>query len=155
MRPLLVTISRSGSTTESVKAAQVFRKRFGDHVIAISCYDDRILNAEAALTLAAVDGQEISIAQTRSFSSMLVLAEGLAQMIAGQPLRLSWPGDDPDGYVQQAELFVEAYADPDRFDRYFYLGSGPRYGLACEGMLKMKEMSQTYAEAYHPMEFRH
>ena len=39
--------------------------------------------------------------------------------------------------------------------RFFFLGSGPNYGLACETMLKMKEMSLSYSEAYHFMEFRH
>jgi glucosamine--fructose-6-phosphate aminotransferase (isomerizing) len=35
------------------------------------------------------------------------------------------------------------------------LGSGPRYGLACELNLKMKEMSLTHSEPFHFMEFRH
>jgi glucosamine--fructose-6-phosphate aminotransferase (isomerizing) len=39
--------------------------------------------------------------------------------------------------------------------RFFFLGGGPFYGLANEAMLKMKEMTLSYAEAYHPMEFRH
>ena len=39
--------------------------------------------------------------------------------------------------------------------RFFFLGSGPNYGLACETMLKMKEMSLSYSEAYHFLEFRH
>src|SRR5690606_5366573 len=32
---------------------------------------------------------------------------------------------------------------------------GPLYGIACEAMLKMKEMSITHSEAYHFLEFRH
>jgi glucosamine--fructose-6-phosphate aminotransferase (isomerizing) len=40
-------------------------------------------------------------------------------------------------------------------ERFFFLGSGPRYGIACEAMLKMKEMSITHSEAYHFLEFRH
>jgi glutamine---fructose-6-phosphate transaminase (isomerizing) len=75
-RPLLVTISRSGTTTETIEAARIFRERYGDHVLAISCYSDRALNAEANLTLAIPAAQEQSLAQTRSFSSMLLLAEG-------------------------------------------------------------------------------
>jgi glucosamine--fructose-6-phosphate aminotransferase (isomerizing) len=39
--------------------------------------------------------------------------------------------------------------------RFFFLGAGPFYGLANEAMLKMKEMTLSYSEAYHPMEFRH
>jgi glucosamine--fructose-6-phosphate aminotransferase (isomerizing) len=40
-------------------------------------------------------------------------------------------------------------------ERFFFLGGGPLYGLAGEAMLKTKEMSLSYAEAYYPLEFRH
>ena len=40
-------------------------------------------------------------------------------------------------------------------DRFYFLGSGPRYGLACELSLKMKEMSLSHSEPFHFMEFRH
>jgi glucosamine--fructose-6-phosphate aminotransferase (isomerizing) len=40
-------------------------------------------------------------------------------------------------------------------ERIFFLGGGPLYGLANEAMLKTKEMSLSYSEAFHPLEFRH
>ncbi len=40
-------------------------------------------------------------------------------------------------------------------DRFYWLGSGPRQGLACELSLKMKEMSLSHSEPFHFMEFRH
>ena len=40
-------------------------------------------------------------------------------------------------------------------DRFYFLGSGIRYGLACEANLKMKEMTLTHSEAFHFLEFRH
>jgi glucosamine--fructose-6-phosphate aminotransferase (isomerizing) len=40
-------------------------------------------------------------------------------------------------------------------ERFYFLGSGPRYGLACELSLKMKEMSLSHSEPFHFMEFRH
>ncbi len=40
-------------------------------------------------------------------------------------------------------------------DRFYWLGSGPRHGLACELSLKMKEMSLSHSEPFHFMEFRH
>jgi glucosamine--fructose-6-phosphate aminotransferase (isomerizing) len=41
------------------------------------------------------------------------------------------------------------------FDRFYFLGSGIRYGLACEVNLKMKEMTITHSEPFHFLEFRH
>ena len=40
-------------------------------------------------------------------------------------------------------------------DRFYFLGSGIRYGLACEMNLKMKEMTLTHSEPFHFLEFRH
>ena len=40
-------------------------------------------------------------------------------------------------------------------DRFYFLGSGPRYGLASELSLKMKEMALSHSEPFHFMEFRH
>jgi glucosamine--fructose-6-phosphate aminotransferase (isomerizing) len=40
-------------------------------------------------------------------------------------------------------------------DRFYWLGSGSRHGLACELSLKMKEMSLSHSEPFHFMEFRH
>lgn len=153
-RPLLVAISRSATTSETVQAVELFKNDQHSDVIVISCYDDKPLNALATVNLAARAGQEISIAQTRSFSSMLVMAEALAALLGGSPLTNPFP-ETAHEEVENAHALAAAYADPARFERIFYLGSGARYGLACEAMLKMKEMSLTSAEAFHTMEFRH
>jgi glucosamine--fructose-6-phosphate aminotransferase (isomerizing) len=49
----------------------------------------------------------------------------------------------------------KVWADPQKFNKIFFLGNGPNYGLACEAMLKVKEMSLSWVEAYHVLEFRH
>ena len=38
---------------------------------------------------------------------------------------------------------------------YVYLGAGCLFGLASEGALKLQEMSLSYSQAFHPMEYRH
>ena len=153
-KPLLVTISRSAETTETVRAARAFKDQYGDHVVTIANYGDRPLNEFATLELIAPAGQEQSVAQTRSFSAMTVLAEGFIRVIGGQSYaQTSVKRTNAD--IQSLADFVEPYSNPANYSQYFYLGSGPRFGLAEEAMLKMKEMSLTYAEAYHPMEFRH
>ncbi len=50
---------------------------------------------------------------------------------------------------------MSALARDDANASFFFLGSGALYGIASEGMLKLKEMSLTGSEAYHAMEFRH
>jgi len=50
---------------------------------------------------------------------------------------------------------VGEFVSSHRFDDYVCLGQGPFYGLACECALKTTEMSVSYAQVFHTLEFRH
>jgi glucosamine--fructose-6-phosphate aminotransferase (isomerizing) len=50
---------------------------------------------------------------------------------------------------------MSALARQQSLDSFYFLASGPVFGVASEGMLKLKEMSLTTSEAYHTLEFRH
>lgn len=154
-RTLLVAISRSGATTETIQAAQQFTEQERGEIIVISCYGDKPLNTFATISIVAPEGQEVSVAQTRSFSAMLVMAEQLANVLSGELVQTNLYDAHGRGYVEAALQVAESYVDAGRYTRYFCLGSGPRYGIAAEAMLKMKEMSLTSAEPFHVMEFRH
>ena len=153
---LLVTVSRSGTTTETLIAVDRFRRLGGRAVWSITCYPDSPLARAADFVLPAEAGQEQSIAQTRSFASMLVLAQAMAAALAGQdtsPLN-TLPGLGWELLEQVAPIAQELGDDPE-VDSFFFLGSGPQYGIANEAMLKMKEMSLSHSEAFHFFEFRH
>jgi glucosamine--fructose-6-phosphate aminotransferase (isomerizing) len=155
---LLLALSRSAGTTETVQAARAFRDRGGDAVLVITNYGERPLARLGTLTVAIPAGQERSIAQTRSFASMFVAATALAAVVAGREDLFSAMGRLPEigeGLIARyASLAQEVGQDLD-LDRFYFLGSGPRYGLACEANLKMKEMTLTHSEPFHFLEFRH
>jgi glutamine---fructose-6-phosphate transaminase (isomerizing) len=154
---MLVTISRSGETSETLRAADQFHSRGNGPVFAITCYEESPLVEKASVALIAREAHEKSVAQTRSFSSMLVAVTGMAAVLAGRPLSsrfLQLPDLGADLISSHHGLSRRLGSDP-AFERFFFLGSGPLYGLACEGMLKMKEMSLSYSEAYQFLEFRH
>jgi len=155
---LLVAVSRSGETTETLWAMRGFRESWGESVLAITCYEDSPLASEASLSLIAREGKEESIAQTRSFTSMLVAAQALAGIAAGRDDYLEQLQALPplgERLIAKRRGLARELGEDAGLQRFFFLGSGPRYGLACEAMLKMKEMSLSYAEAFHFMEFRH
>lgn len=155
-RTLLVAISRSGTTTETIEAIVHFRRLGGQAVWGISCYPEGNLARSADLILLAEAAQEQSIAQTRSFSSMLILAQALAAVIAGEDISaLDHLPELGDRLLEQTAPLAEALGQQADLDRFFFLGSGIRYGLANEVMLKMKEMSLSYSEGFHFLEFRH
>src|SRR5512139_3817470 len=80
---LLVAISRSGTTTETVKAVEKFKAKKRGDVLVISNYDET-LSCLANVNIVIPKGQEESVAQTRSFSSMYVAASGFAARMAGR-----------------------------------------------------------------------
>ncbi len=57
--------------------------------------------------------------------------------------------------LEKYESTCQRSGDEPGFDRFYFLGSGIRYGLACEVNLKMKEMTLTHSEPFHFLEFRH
>jgi glucosamine--fructose-6-phosphate aminotransferase (isomerizing) len=103
-------------------------------------------------------GQEESVAQTRSFASMFVAATVFCVRMAGCDDRLPAMSELPKAGVmlmEKYESFAKEIGEDLNFDRFYFLGSGIRYGLACEANLKMKEMTLTHSEAFHFLEFRH
>ena len=56
-----------------------------------------------------------------------------------------------DSVHERIEHFVESHT----FADYVFLGQGPLFGIASEGQLKVKEMSCSYAQVFHTLEFRH
>jgi glucosamine--fructose-6-phosphate aminotransferase (isomerizing) len=152
---LLLAISRSGTTSETLMAVERFREVGGRRVAAISCYSSSSLVADAHVSWVAEAAHEESVAQTRSFSSMQVIVSAMVATLMGgdlSALQLLPDAADHILEVSRPEMRTLAHSPAETF---FFLGGGPLYGIASEGMLKLKEMSLTASEAYHPMEFRH
>jgi glucosamine--fructose-6-phosphate aminotransferase (isomerizing) len=157
-RTLGLGISRSGTTTETLQALERFQQVNGGPVLAITCYPESPLARHADFILAAPDAQEESIAQTRSFTSMLLLTQALAAVLTrdeGMLERLTHLPHALNDLVGRLEDLPQQLGADLNVERLFFLGGGPLYGLASEAMLKTKEMSLSYSEAYHPLEFRH
>jgi len=156
-KPLVIALSRSGKTSETIMAARKMREA-GSNVLTISCYDDTGLSSISDLTICIPEGREESFAQTRSFAGMLIAAQAFAALTAGDGSLLSdlerLP-DLADDIIARAKPLAQSFGTNEDLKRITYLGSGPLYGLASEATVKMKEMSLSLAEPYHFMEFRH
>ncbi len=153
-----VALSRSGTTTETLRAADHLAQRYAAQIAAVTCYTGTPLAERSSWTLVSPEGHEQSVAQTRSFSSMLVGCIALAALAGGQPGYLEKLSALPpmgERLMQRNQALARTLGEDSGIAQVFFLGSGPRYGLACEAMLKLKEMSLTTSEAYHFLEFRH
>ena len=156
-KTLLVAVSRSGTTSETVKGVEDFKAAKRGDVLVVSNYDE-VLSRLANTSVVIDKGQEESVAQTRAFASMYVATSVLCARMAGRNdlvdgmLRLPEVGTR---VISTYESFSKEIGQNLDFDRFYFLGSGIRHGLACEVNLKMKEMTLTHSEAFHFLEFRH
>jgi len=154
---LLVAISRSGETSETVHAMQIFKDRNLGKTLTITTVPDSSVTKLADLSLVASSAQEVSIAQTRSFASMLLLVEALALQVSGKnasKILAEFP-QNVERLLNQYQELAQKLGEDQSIERFFFLGSAYNYGIASEAMLKMKEMSLSNSEAFHTLEFRH
>lgn len=157
-KTLLLAISRSGTTSETLRVVADFKANHPGTVIVVTNYGASPLAEQGNIVLSMSDGQEVSVAQTRSFASMHVAAASLSDLLGPDALLISYK----DALIEQGNRLIRAHHERARnlardrkIRQVFFLGSGPRHGLANEVSLKLKEMSQTVSEPFHFFEFRH
>jgi glucosamine--fructose-6-phosphate aminotransferase (isomerizing) len=156
-KPVLIAISRSGSTSETIHAVREYRRR-GGRVLAVTNYPESELAGEAEEALLLPQGQEESVAQTRSFSSMFVGLNALAARLGGHTTLWEAMQRLPEAADRLLNRFgarTRQMGEDLNLERFYFLGSGLRYGLASEVSLKMKEMSLSHSEPFPFLEFRH
>jgi glutamine---fructose-6-phosphate transaminase (isomerizing) len=145
--PHVIAFSRSGESTETVQAA-IRSRAAGLHVTALTCEALSSLAKNADTVLFSKTHPEEGIVMTSSASLMLLGGLRLAGLKVGET------------EIQAAQTLLEqvqprlvaAIAGKSHF---VFLGGGQLYGVAQEGALKLQEMSLSYTQAYHPMEYRH
>ena len=162
-RDLVVAVSRSGETAETLEALRRARGR-GAHTVLISIAE-KSRGRELVDTYIYINaGEERSMVMTKSFVSMtaagLMVASGLSQGL-GAPYTVR------RSCVEDLAAFAErvvserkalgigrSYAEKG-VQRFVYLAMGPGYPVALEASLKLKETSYVATEALHALEFRH
>ncbi|MGQ9501558.1 MAG: SIS domain-containing protein [Anaerolineae bacterium] len=158
MRTLLIAVSRSGATTETLRAVERFRQEDRGDVVVVCNYPDAALVTMGDVTILLPSGREESVAQTRSFASMYVACVAMAAVWGNVPGALDSLERLPaigERLLREHAALAKQWGENATLNQIFFLGSGPRYGLACEAALKMKEMSLTVVEPFHFLEFRH
>lgn len=153
-----VLISRSGMTTEVIRAAKDIKTKLHKSTCAISCRPGSELVNTCDHAFIIPEADEKSVVMTRSFTSMLLLIQIIASIHSENKAFRDELSELPKAgkrIINDYQHMSEKIFYENRFSKFVYLGQGPFYGLACESMLKIKEMSLSSSEAYHSLEFRH
>jgi glucosamine--fructose-6-phosphate aminotransferase (isomerizing) len=153
-----VVISRSGRTSEGLRAAELLEREKNILTLGVTCTADQPLQNITTGTLVLLDAEEKSTVMTRSFTSMLLGLQYTAAYLAeDQRLikNLAELAASAEPALNALRPRIQEFVDSREFADYICLGQGPFYGLACECALKLSEMSISYAQSYHTLEFRH
>jgi len=153
-----VLISRSGLTSEVLRAARLLEQECDLRTIAITCADSSPLESLSTATLKMLAADEQSTVMTRSFTSMLLGLQYLGAAVSGREDFRSDLLELPVQVKPLVELMPErlrGFAHSHSFADYIFLAQGALFGVANEAMLKVMESSCSYAQVFHTLEFRH
>jgi glucosamine--fructose-6-phosphate aminotransferase (isomerizing) len=153
-----VVISRSGKTSEALRAAKVFKSEFHVPTIGITCATSTPLEEICDATIQITSADEKSTVMTRSFTSMLLALQHLAARTLKNESCLKSLESMAAQFAPQIAMIaekVQRFVAKHDFEDYVFLGQGPFYGIAREASLKVMEMSCSYSQAFHALEFRH
>ncbi|HEX4764541.1 MAG TPA: glutamine--fructose-6-phosphate transaminase (isomerizing) [Usitatibacter sp.] len=166
-RQLVVTISQSGETLDTMEALKRAKELGHPHTLSICNVRESAIPRASKFVFYTRAGAEIGVASTKAFTTQLVSLFALTLAIAKARGRLT-PHLEADaieqlrfvpGSIQHAlnlEPQIQAWAE--RFaerDHALFLGRGIHYPIALEGALKLKEISYIHAEAYPAGELKH
>jgi len=158
---LLVAISQSGETGDTIRAARMAREK-GVRVLAITGGAGSSLAGLADHVLPVGGGAERAVPATKSFVAQLAacyaFASALSRAAGGQDLvqELQAQPEMLQETLSRSESFAREYAESLAAVRsLFILGYGPSFIAALEASLKLKETCGIHAEAYSIWEFRH
>lgn len=155
---LVIGASRSGTTTEVVRALEHVKTHNLGETLAVTAYPESDLVKHASYSIILPHVQEKSVVMTSSFTNILLSLNLFAAIVAEDQAYLNELRKLPEAgskLMDYAIEFGQQIGENLKLEHYIFLGLGSYYGLACEGMLKMKEMTQAFCEAFNPLEFRH
>lgn len=157
-QPILVLPSRSGTTSEQLEAIRLLREAYGQApVLSFIEYEHSPLSIVSDLSLTFPWANEISVCQTRSFSSLYLALIALSSLWS-DALRRGMEHFLEAAPALEARDFprVEAIAQSfAQLNHVIALGSGRQYGVAIEGAYICVEMAQQLSSYYGMFELRH
>jgi glutamine---fructose-6-phosphate transaminase (isomerizing) len=166
-RTLVVTVSQSGETADTIAALEHARRLGQPHSLALCNVPESALVRASELRFLTRAGPEIGVASTKAFTTQLVALVLLTMVLAKRKGRLAPERESallnalrhlPQALqnVLQLEPQVQAWAGKFAGKQHaLFLGRGIHYPIAMEGALKLKEISYIHAEAYAAGELKH
>ncbi|MBQ2765565.1 MAG: glutamine--fructose-6-phosphate transaminase (isomerizing) [Clostridia bacterium] len=166
-RDLVVIISQSGETADSLAALRLSKEKGAATLGVVNVIGSSIAR-EADSVIYTMAGPEIAVASTKAYSvqtALLYLLAVSAAIVRGELDSASARAKVTELYERAPDAVAEMIAREDEIKAHaealakaedlFFIGRGMDYHLACEGSLKLKEISYIHSEAYAAGELKH
>jgi len=166
-KQLIITISQSGETLDTLEALKQAKKNGNKHSLTICNVQESAIVRQSNNVFYTRAGVEIGVASTKAFTTQLVCLFVLAVIFAKQRKKITKKNElayieelrKLSGHIQTAlnlEPQIKAWAKKfSQKSNALFLGRGLHYPIALEGALKLKEVSYIHAEAYPAGELKH
>jgi glucosamine--fructose-6-phosphate aminotransferase (isomerizing) len=166
-KQLIITISQSGETLDTLEALKQAKKNGNKHSLTICNVQESAIVRQSNNVFYTRAGVEIGVASTKAFTTQLVCLFVLALIFAKQRKKITKKNElayieelrKLSGHIQTAlnlEPQIKAWAKKfSQKSNALFLGRGLHYPIALEGALKLKEVSYIHAEAYPAGELKH
>ena len=166
-KQLIITISQSGETLDTLEALKQAKKNGNKNSLTICNVQESAIVRQSNNVLYTRAGVEIGVASTKAFTTQLVCLFVLALIFAKQRKKITKKNElayieelrKLSGHIQTAlnlEPQIKSWAKKfSQKSNALFLGRGLHYPIALEGALKLKEVSYIHAEAYPAGELKH
>lgn len=154
---ILVAISRSGKTTEMVKAIETAKERYGCPVVSISAEAENDLTPMSDLELTLDWCYDKSVCQTRTvtnlYAATLLLGADYSHNSVLERAVNAAADSNKAFQAQQKETLQKLAALP--WENAVVLADGPVSGIAEEGALAFTEIAMLTGRYFHLLDYRH
>ncbi|HUN62287.1 MAG TPA: SIS domain-containing protein [Candidatus Sulfotelmatobacter sp.] len=154
----IVLMSRSGETTEVLRAAELLQAHKTVQTLGVTCNPESILEKLCTHSFKLDWADEKSTVMTRSFTAILLAFQRLGLQFVGDDQHSAALSELPrkgQAWLHANADKIQSFAAKRKVADYVFLGQGVHYWLAQEAGLKVTEMSSSYAQVYYSLEFRH
>ena len=164
---LVITISQSGETADTLAALKHARALGMEHTLTICNVATSAMARECQLSYITRAGVEVGVASTKAFTTQLTSLFLLTLVLAQSKGRLSEEQESAhlkamrhlpvavSAVLALEPQIIDWSEDFAKYENALFLGRGMHYPIALEGALKLKEISYIHAEAYPAGELKH
>lgn len=162
---LIIAISQSGETADTLAAVKIAKKQHIDTIGIINVYESSIARI-CDKVIYTLSGSEIAVATTKAYLNQVAVLSLIAITIGYLNKNIADKSiNDLIKESKKIPIIIQNLIDNNQYKKIaskiyknnhlFFLGRNVDYNLAMEGSLKLKEISYIHSEAYQAGELKH